>query len=355
MPASSYTVTERLEAELRVQGCDVLLRVQDDGVPREIRECEAHELLSEALTTPIGAHDHPADEVPGVAVGGFGVDQGAEVGGGARGILNEVVHGRRLAVAVVEFGLVDALLEEEHVGAQLEERVHLVGGELRPSLHGTIRHVGEFNGARPEDCGSRVRREESALMTYKVEKTEAEWREELGSKYSILREAATERPWSGALLDEKRAGHLRVRRVSRPAVQERREVRLRIGLAELLSRPSNPDAVELKTDKTPRHDPHRGAVRELRLAPRAPLRRRVPDPHRRPVLHELAVARVQGGLISARDALWRRQSHPKVTGRRPFARRTRSARRGGGHGRRPRVAAAVAAHRAARRRPRPAR
>ena len=30
-------------------------------------------------------------------------------------------------------------------------------------------------------------------------------------------------------------------------------------------------------------------------------------------MHELAVARVQGGLISARDALWRRQSHPKVT------------------------------------------
>ena len=43
-------------------------------------------------------------------------------------------------------------------------------------------------------------------MTYKIEKTEDEWREELGDRYSILREAATERPWSGALLDEKRAG-----------------------------------------------------------------------------------------------------------------------------------------------------
>lgn len=43
-------------------------------------------------------------------------------------------------------------------------------------------------------------------MTYKIEKTEAEWREELGDRYSILREAATERPWSGALLDEKRDG-----------------------------------------------------------------------------------------------------------------------------------------------------
>jgi peptide-methionine (R)-S-oxide reductase len=43
-------------------------------------------------------------------------------------------------------------------------------------------------------------------MTYKVEKTEDEWRQELGDRFKILREAATERPWSGALLDEKRAG-----------------------------------------------------------------------------------------------------------------------------------------------------
>jgi peptide-methionine (R)-S-oxide reductase len=43
-------------------------------------------------------------------------------------------------------------------------------------------------------------------MAYSVTKTEDEWREELGPRYSILREAATERPWSGALLDEKREG-----------------------------------------------------------------------------------------------------------------------------------------------------
>ncbi|MFP7762060.1 peptide-methionine (R)-S-oxide reductase MsrB [Marisediminicola sp. LYQ134] len=40
-----------------------------------------------------------------------------------------------------------------------------------------------------------------------VKKTDAEWRELLDpTRFSILREAATERPWSGALLDEKRAG-----------------------------------------------------------------------------------------------------------------------------------------------------
>ena len=42
---------------------------------------------------------------------------------------------------------------------------------------------------------------------YPVAKSDSEWRAELDpTRFSILREAATERPWSGALLDEKRAG-----------------------------------------------------------------------------------------------------------------------------------------------------
>lgn len=44
-------------------------------------------------------------------------------------------------------------------------------------------------------------------MAYKVNKTDAEWRAELGdAQYAVLRTAATERPWTGELLDEKRAG-----------------------------------------------------------------------------------------------------------------------------------------------------
>jgi peptide-methionine (R)-S-oxide reductase len=43
--------------------------------------------------------------------------------------------------------------------------------------------------------------------SFPVAKSEAEWRQELDpTRYAILREAATERAWSGALLDEKRAG-----------------------------------------------------------------------------------------------------------------------------------------------------
>ena len=43
--------------------------------------------------------------------------------------------------------------------------------------------------------------------SYPVAKSDSQWRAELDpTRFSILREAATERPWSGALLDEKRAG-----------------------------------------------------------------------------------------------------------------------------------------------------
>jgi peptide-methionine (R)-S-oxide reductase len=44
-------------------------------------------------------------------------------------------------------------------------------------------------------------------MAYRVNKTDEEWRAELGDEqFAVLREAATERPWTGELLDEERAG-----------------------------------------------------------------------------------------------------------------------------------------------------
>jgi peptide-methionine (R)-S-oxide reductase len=40
-----------------------------------------------------------------------------------------------------------------------------------------------------------------------IDKTDEQWRAELDSeRYAVLREAATEKPWSGELLDESRAG-----------------------------------------------------------------------------------------------------------------------------------------------------
>lgn len=44
-------------------------------------------------------------------------------------------------------------------------------------------------------------------MAYQVQKSDAEWRAELGDdRYRVLRQAGTERAWTGELLDEHRAG-----------------------------------------------------------------------------------------------------------------------------------------------------
>ena len=65
----------------------------------------------------------------------------------------------------------------------------------------------------------------------------------------MLRQAATERPWTGELLEEKRHGHLPVPGVRPGAVQRRDQVRLALRLAELLPAEQG-DAVELIEDRT---------------------------------------------------------------------------------------------------------
>lgn len=48
---------------------------------------------------------------------------------------------------------------------------------------------------------------DQSTENYEVAKTEEEWRAELGpERYAVLRQAGTERAWSGELLDEGRAG-----------------------------------------------------------------------------------------------------------------------------------------------------
>lgn len=44
-------------------------------------------------------------------------------------------------------------------------------------------------------------------MSYRVEKSDDQWREELTpEQYAVLRESGTERAWTGELLDEERSG-----------------------------------------------------------------------------------------------------------------------------------------------------
>jgi peptide-methionine (R)-S-oxide reductase len=64
---------------------------------------------------------------------------------------------------------------------------------------------GEFRLREDRDRDGPQREEPD--MDYEVTKSEAEWREELGDeKYQVLRQAGTERAWTGELLDESRAG-----------------------------------------------------------------------------------------------------------------------------------------------------
>ncbi len=84
-------------------------------------------------------------------------------------------------------------------------------------------------------------------MSYNVTKTEDEWRKELGPKYSILREAATERPWSGALLDEKREGVYTCAACGNELFKSGAKFESGSGWPSFFES-VNPDAVELRTD-----------------------------------------------------------------------------------------------------------
>lgn len=86
-------------------------------------------------------------------------------------------------------------------------------------------------------------------MAYQVEKTEQQWRDELGDRYAILRQAATERPWSGALLDEKREGTYTCAACNAELFKSGAKFESGSGWPSFFEA-VNPDAVELKTDKT---------------------------------------------------------------------------------------------------------
>ena len=83
----------------------------------------------------------------------------------------------------------------------------------------------------------------------KVEKSEAEWRKELTPmQYAVLREKATERPFSGEYEHEHRAGHLYLRRLRPDAVRIRRQVRFRLRLAEFHASPRVESHVDEERD-----------------------------------------------------------------------------------------------------------
>ncbi len=70
--------------------------------------------------------------------------------------------------------------------------------------------------------------------TYEVTKSEDEWKAELTpDRYAVLRRAGTEPAWSGELLHVDGEGVFHCAGCGADAVRHRRQVRLRVGLAQL--------------------------------------------------------------------------------------------------------------------------
>ncbi|AXH36626.1 peptide-methionine (R)-S-oxide reductase [Humibacter sp. BT305] len=87
-------------------------------------------------------------------------------------------------------------------------------------------------------------------MTYEVSKTDAEWRDELDrDEYAVLRQAATERPWTGKLLDEHREGVYRCRACGAELFRSETKFDSHCGWPSFYD-PSESDAVELIQDRS---------------------------------------------------------------------------------------------------------
>ena len=86
-------------------------------------------------------------------------------------------------------------------------------------------------------------------MTFEVTKTESEWKAALDpNEFKVLRQAATERPWSGALLDEHRDGIFRCKACDAALFRSTTKFDSGSGWPSFFE-PVSPDAVTLKSDK----------------------------------------------------------------------------------------------------------
>jgi peptide-methionine (R)-S-oxide reductase len=94
------------------------------------------------------------------------------------------------------------------------------------------------------------RRRSVLSMSYDVEKSDEDWRAELSAdEYAVLRQAATERPWTGELLDEGREGIYRCKACSAELFRSTTKFDSHCGWPSFYD-PSSTDAVELITDST---------------------------------------------------------------------------------------------------------
>lgn len=87
-------------------------------------------------------------------------------------------------------------------------------------------------------------------MTYEVERTDEQWRAELTpEEFAVLRQASTERPWTGELLDEKRVGTFACRACGNVLFRTEAKFDSHCGWPSFYQ-PSAQDSVELIADRS---------------------------------------------------------------------------------------------------------
>lgn len=87
-------------------------------------------------------------------------------------------------------------------------------------------------------------------MSYAVTKSDDEWKAELSpDEFAVLRQAATERPWTGELLDEDREGVYRCKGCGAELFRSDAKFDSHCGWPSFYI-PSEQDAVELRKDNT---------------------------------------------------------------------------------------------------------
>lgn len=87
-------------------------------------------------------------------------------------------------------------------------------------------------------------------MGYEVTRSDAEWRETLSpEEYAVLRQAGTERPWTGELLDEKRLGTYACRACGQVLFTAETKFDSHCGWPSFYQ-PTEGDAVELIEDRS---------------------------------------------------------------------------------------------------------
>lgn len=87
-------------------------------------------------------------------------------------------------------------------------------------------------------------------MSYEVSKSDDEWQSELSAEeYAVLRQEATERPWTGELLDEGREGVYRCKACSAELFRSTTKFDSHCGWPSFYD-PSDSSAVELIEDRS---------------------------------------------------------------------------------------------------------